>query len=98
MHTRVGRCELDELLPATSARRADLGALREHDDLDDRAVPRGDHRSDRAGLRALADRIRGILDVAARVEPAAGGPYARAHAEARAGRVRVLQRALRTLE
>ena len=98
MHARVGRRELDELLTTSPARRAELGAFGEHDDLDDRVITRGHHRPDGAGLRALADRIGGILDVAAGVEAPAGRAHARADAEARVGRVRVLERAPRELE
>src|SRR4029450_526980 len=78
--------KLGELLAAPAAGRAELGTLAGDEDLRDLPVARGDHGADGGGLRALADRVGGVLHVAARVEPAACGPEAGADAEARVRR------------
>src|SRR5437879_9553417 len=98
MNARLRARELGELLTAAAARWTRLGAFRHDHDLDDLALAGGDHGADGGGLGALRDRIRSVLDVAARVETAAAGAHAGPDPEAGVRRVRVAARVAREVQ
>src|SRR5438094_10289946 len=98
MDARLRARELGELLTAAAAGWTRLGAFRHDHDLDDLALAGGDHGADGGGLGALRDRIRSVLDVAARVETAAAGAHTGADPEAGVRRVRVGERVPREVQ
>src|SRR5574342_445834 len=95
---RVRARELGQLLPAPAARRAQPGALGHDEGLDDLPVASRYHGADVGRLRALADRVGRVLDVAPRVEPTARGADAGSDAEARVRRMGVGQGLAREVE
>src|SRR5262245_3856000 len=90
--SRLWPRELGELLAASPAWREQLRTLGDEHDLDDVPIARRDHGPDGRGLGAQRETVRGVLDVAARVELPARGPDAGAHSQARVRRVRVRER------
>src|SRR4051812_27199864 len=90
MDLGAGDDELPQALPAAAARHAEVLAVGDHRHLGDVRAPGRDQRPDRRGLRALALRVGGVLDVGADVDRAVLGPQRGADAEAAVGRVGAL--------
>jgi len=98
MDARFRTGELGELLAASPAGRAQLGPFGQDDGLRDLPVAGGDHGPDGGRLGALADRVGGVLHVAAGVETAARGPEACPDPEARVRRMGVGEGPARQVE
>ena len=88
----IRTAELGQALAAAATRRADVHPLGGHGHRGDAGLAGGHHRADGRGLRTLALRIGGVLDVGAGEDAAARAPQRDAHLEVRVRRVGVLHR------